>query len=54
MIRRTWPSRVVEIDEYGVPWIHARIRLRGRLRFHGWGILESTGWRVVRRRNAGA
>ena len=49
MVSRTWPSRVVEIDEYGCPWIHARIRVRGRLHYHSWGIMESTGWRVVRR-----
>jgi hypothetical protein len=51
MIRRAWPSRVVEIDEYGQPWIHARLRVRGRLHYHSWGIMESTGWSLVRRRN---
>ena len=51
MIRRTWPSRIVGIDEYGVPWIHARVRVRGKLHFHGWGIMESTGWRRVARHN---
>lgn len=50
MIRRTWPSRIVEIDEYGSPWIHARVRFRGKLRFHSWAIMESTGWRRVKRR----
>lgn len=47
MIRRTTPSRVFEIDEYGVPWIAARIRRRGRCENHAWGIFESTGWRLV-------
>jgi hypothetical protein len=51
MIRRTWPSRVYEIDEYGQPWISARIREKdGKLHFHSWAIFESTGWRLVNRR----
>jgi hypothetical protein len=51
MIRRTWPSRVAKIDEYGCPWINARMRVRGRLYHHSWAILESTGWCKVGRRN---
>ena len=54
MIRRTWPSRVAEIDDYGQPWIHARLRLRGRLHHHSWGIMESTGWHLVRHRSGPA
>jgi hypothetical protein len=50
MIRRTRPSRVVEIDEYGSPWIHARMRVRGKYHLHSWSIMESTGWRPVKRR----
>jgi hypothetical protein len=50
MVRRTWPSRVEKIDEYGYPWIRARVRTRGRLYFHSWMITESTGWRLVKRR----
>jgi hypothetical protein len=50
MLKRAWPSRVVNIDEYGVPWIYARVRERGKLRLHSWGILESSGWRRVNRR----
>jgi hypothetical protein len=50
MLRRRSPSRVLEIDEYGVPWIAARIRRRGRCEYRTWGIIESTGWRVVGRR----
>jgi hypothetical protein len=49
MVRRSWPTRVSEIDEYGHPWIHARIRERGRMRHHSWAIMESTGWRLVKR-----
>lgn len=49
MIRRRFPSRVYEIDESGTPWIAARIRRRGRVEYHCWGIFESTGWRLVRR-----
>lgn len=48
MIARTWPSRVSRIDEFGTPWICARIRKDGRLEYHSWGIYEKTGWRVVR------
>ena len=47
MLKRTWPSRVAEIGEYGNPWIHARIRVRGKVHHHSWSILESTGWRIV-------
>lgn len=50
MIKRSWPSRVCEIDEFGNPWISARIRERGRCRHHTWAIMESTGWRCVERR----
>jgi hypothetical protein len=47
MISRSWPSRVYEIDEYGTPWIEARIRRKGRVEYHTWGIFERTGWRLV-------
>lgn len=50
MIRRSWPSRVWMIDEYGQPWIQARIRKRTRTHYHSWAIMESTGWRLVNRR----
>src|ERR1700722_13513525 len=51
MIRRTWPSRIENIDEYGQPWISARIREKdGKLHFHWWAIFESTGRRLVNRR----
>jgi len=50
LIRRRFPSRVYEIDKYGVPWIAARIRRRGRVEHHSWAIMETTGWRHVRRR----
>jgi hypothetical protein len=49
MVKRRWASRVAEIDEYGCPWIHARIRVRGRIHHHRWAIMESTGWRLVNR-----
>ena len=38
MIRRSSPSRVSEIDEYGYPWIDARIREHGRIHYHSWGM----------------
>lgn len=50
MIRRKWPSRIAEIDEHGIPWISARIKRRGRIEHHTWGIFESTGWRKVIRK----
>jgi hypothetical protein len=50
VIQRTWPSRVYQIDEFGQPWVSARIRERGKLCDHFWAILESTGWRRVNRR----
>jgi hypothetical protein len=50
MIKRGRSSRVREIDEYGQPWIHARIRERGSIHYHSWAIFESTGWRRVNRR----
>lgn len=50
MVTRRRPSRVAEIDEFGYPWINARLRECGTLRYHGWAIMESTGWRLVKRR----
>ncbi len=51
LIRRRFPSRVKRIDEFGTPWIAARIRRRNRVEYHSWGISESTGWRRVHRRD---
>ncbi|MBN1589639.1 MAG: hypothetical protein JW888_09000 [Pirellulales bacterium] len=50
MIARNWPSRVYEIDEYGKPWIYARVRSEDGWEHHTWGICEKTGWRIVRKR----
>ena len=50
MVLRRWPSRICEIDEYGTPWIEARIRRKGNVEHHRWGIHERTGWRLVRKR----
>ncbi len=50
MIKRSWPSRVFTVDEYGEPWISARIRERGKYHYHSWKIAESTGWRQVQRK----
>jgi hypothetical protein len=50
MVKRSWPSRVFMIDEYGDPWISARIRERGKYYYHTWKIAESTGWRQVKMR----
>ncbi len=43
MIKRSWPSRVARIEKNGYPWIDARMRQRGRLHYHSWGIYESSG-----------
>ncbi len=51
MIRRSFSSRIYEIDEYGTPWIAARIWHRERWEYHWWGLFESTGWRKVERRS---
>jgi hypothetical protein len=48
MISRSWPSRVYKVDEFGIPWIAARIRRNGRVEHHTWGICEESGWRTVR------
>jgi hypothetical protein len=50
LIRRRRPSRISWIDEWDTPWIEVRLRVRGRIHIHTWGILESTGWRLVKRR----
>lgn len=47
MIKRKGPSRIWMIDEFGCPWIRARIYRRGKLEAHSWAIFESTGWRRV-------
>lgn len=51
LLRRKSPSRVFQIDEYGMPWIAARIHRRHRYEHHLWGIFERTGWRKVARRS---
>jgi hypothetical protein len=53
MIRRSWPSRVYTIDEYGYPWIRARLRQRGVIHHHDWMITDATSWRRVNRRKSG-
>lgn len=50
MIKRTWPSRVFEIDDYGCPWVYARIYQRGKMYHHYWAITEATGWRRIKPR----
>ncbi len=52
MIRRTWPSRVRELDENGTPWIYARVRDNdGTYQWNSYGIFEQTGWRRVVKRS---
>jgi hypothetical protein len=50
LIKRSWPSRKARIDEYGSPWVEVRISQHGKLDYHSWAILESTDWRLVKRR----
>jgi len=50
MIQRAWPSRVYEIDEFGHPWIAAKFKDEDNNLSHHWAIMESIGWRRVRRR----
>jgi hypothetical protein len=52
MAALSWPSRIFRIDEYGIPWIAARIREKRRFVYHYWAIFESSGWRRVKRRSA--
>jgi hypothetical protein len=49
MVKRSWPSRVCEIDDNGSPWISAKTYEKGRLYWHKWKIAESSGWRLVQR-----
>lgn len=50
MIKRRFSSRVNRIDEYGHPWIEARIKVGERIEWHRWAITETTGWRKVKKR----
>ena len=52
LIKRRFPSSVAEKDEYGRPWIYVRLRVRGRVEYHSWCVMESTGWRMVQPREA--
>lgn len=47
LIKRPWPSRVCQIDEYGSPWISVKIKVKGVYEQHSWAIFERTGWRHV-------
>lgn len=49
MIRRRFPSRIKRI-EYGMPWIDARIKVKGKIHYHTYGIDETSGWRLVKSR----
>ena len=51
LVSRRRPCRVARVDEFGTPWIDARIRLADdTLEHHSWGVFETTGWRKVQRR----
>ncbi|MEZ6194515.1 MAG: hypothetical protein R3F20_02140 [Planctomycetota bacterium] len=53
LVARGRSSRIAGINEFGQPWIRARLRRRdGRIEYHQWEITEATGWvRVVPRRS---
>jgi hypothetical protein len=51
VIARGIPSGIAEIDEYGTPWVHVRLRSVKGWEYHSWGIAERTGWRLVRPRS---
>ena len=44
LISRGYWQRISEIDEYGKPWIHVRIKNKNRIEHHTWAIMEKTGW----------
>lgn len=50
LIARRPPARIAAIDVAGYPVIEARLRARRRIHYHWWTITESTGWRLVKRR----
>lgn len=51
LIARRGSSRIDEIDEFGYPWITARVRNRdGTIHHHSWMITDTTGWTLVRKR----
>ncbi|HRP62361.1 MAG TPA: hypothetical protein PK400_03630 [Phycisphaerales bacterium] len=50
MIKRRFSSRVDRIDEYGHPWIEAKIKVGEQIEWHSWAITELTGWRKVKKR----
>jgi rubredoxin len=50
MLMRGFPSRVCRVDEYGWPWIAARLTIDGKIEHHTWAIREKTGWRKVKKR----
>lgn len=49
MIKRQFPSRIYWVDDFGYPWIKARIKQRNKYVWHSWGISETTGWRQVKK-----
>ena len=50
LLQRKSPSLVSWIDEYGHPWIEARLTISGKHEHHTWAIFEKTGWRKVKKR----
>ncbi len=50
LIARKWPSKVNKIEADGYPWISVKMKSRGKIIYHEWGIYESSGWRVVLKR----
>ena len=48
LVKRNCPSRIYEIDEFGHPWIKARIREKNSYQWHTWSITEHSGWILVK------
>jgi hypothetical protein len=51
LIERGRSLRVFKIDEWGLPWVHFKFRLKnGRFEYH-WLLINHDGWVKVRRRS---
>ena len=44
LIKRSWPCRICEMDQYGNPCIHIKLKNKDKYEYHSWSITEKTGW----------
>jgi hypothetical protein len=49
LIKRGRPQRVFQIDEYGLPWIYCRFRLRNGKWEHHWLAVNDDSWVKVKK-----